>query len=32
VGSKMKLGEIEKDEEEQQQQQVIGDHLCHSKL
>jgi hypothetical protein len=29
VGSKMKLGEIEKDEE---QQQVIGDHLCHSKM
>jgi len=25
----MKLGEIEKDEE---QQQVIGDHLCHSKM
>jgi hypothetical protein len=30
VGSEMKLGEIEKDEEEQQQ--VIGDHLCHSKM
>jgi hypothetical protein len=29
----MKLGEIEKDEEEEEeQQQVIGDHLCHSKM
>jgi hypothetical protein len=32
VGSKMKIGEIEKDEQQQQQQQVIGDHLCHSKM